>query len=57
MLVQNGAWQLSVLLGQDGAPEKLDATAQYILRAYQQNGPNIVSVFPFDLTGPPTPNP
>lgn len=55
--VQNGAWQLSVRLGQDGAPAELDATAQYMVRAYQQDGPNIVSVFPFDLAGPPTPKP
>jgi hypothetical protein len=55
--VQDGAWRLSVPLGQDGAPAGLDASAQYMVRAYQQNGPNIVSVFPFDLTGPPTPNP
>jgi hypothetical protein len=55
--VQNGAWQFSVLLGQDGAPAKLDATAQYMVWAYQQNGPNIASMFPFDLAGPPTPNP
>jgi len=55
--VQDGAWQLSVLLGQDGAPVELNATAQCMVRAYQQNGPNIVSVFPFDLAGPPTPNP
>lgn len=55
--VQDWAWQLSVSLGQDGAPAELDATAQYMVRAYQQNGPNIVSVFPFDLAAPPTPNP
>jgi hypothetical protein len=55
--VQKGAWQLSVRLGQDSAPAELDATAQYMVRAYQQGGPNIVSVFPFDLAGPPTPKP
>jgi hypothetical protein len=55
--VQDRAWQLSVRLGQDGAPAELDATAQYMVRAYQQNGPNIVFVFPFDLAAPPTPSP
>jgi hypothetical protein len=55
--VQNGVWRLSVLLGQNGAPAELDATAQYMLRAYQQNGPSIVAVFPFDLVGPPKPDP
>jgi hypothetical protein len=53
--IQSGVWQLSVSLGRDGAPTELDATARYMVRAYQQNGPNIVSVFPFDLAGPPTP--
>jgi len=55
--VQNRVWQLSVFLGQDGAPVELDAMAQYVLRAYQQNDPNVVVVFPFDLAGPPTPDP
>ena len=55
--VQEGAWQLTVPLGAGGAPKELDPTVQYMLRAYQPGGPNIVSVFPFDLAGPPTPNP
>ena len=55
--VQNGAWQISVHLGSGEAPADLDPSAQYMLRVYQQNGPDIVSVFPFDLAGPPTPKP
>jgi hypothetical protein len=53
--VQDGAWQLSVPLGRDGVPVELEDTAQYVVRAYQQDGPNIVAVFPFDLAGPPAP--
>jgi hypothetical protein len=55
--IQNGAWQFTVVLGQERSPVELNSTAQYMLRVYQQNGPNNVSVFPFDLAGPPTPNP
>jgi hypothetical protein len=55
--VQDGAWQLAVPLGAEGAPNELDPTAQYMLRAWLPGGPNIVSVFAFDLAGPPTPEP
>jgi hypothetical protein len=55
--VENGAWQLVVALGTGEAPAELDPSVQYMLRAFQHNGPNIVSVFPFDLAGPPTPEP
>jgi hypothetical protein len=55
VLVQNGVWQMSVRLGSDGVPAELDPSAQYMLRVYQQNGPDIVSVFAFDLAGPPVP--
>jgi hypothetical protein len=55
--VQSGAWQMRVLLGSGEVPAELDAAAQYMLRVYQQNGPDIVSVFAFDLAGPPMPEP
>lgn len=55
--VQDGAWALTVPLDQDGAPAELDPSAQYMVRVYQQGGPNTVSVFAFDLAGPPTPAP
>ena len=57
VMVESGAWQMSVPLGSSGSPAELDPSAQYMLRVYQQNGPDIVSVFPFDLAGPPTPEP
>jgi len=52
--VQDGTWQLSVPLGEGLAPEALDSTVQYMLRAFLPGGPNIVSIFPFDIAGPPT---
>ena len=55
--VENGMWQLLVRLGTGEVPAELDRSAQYMLRVYQQNGPNIVAVFAFDLTEPPTPQP
>lgn len=42
--VQNGTWQLLVPLGRDGAPPKLDATARYVVRAYQRHSPDVVSM-------------
>jgi hypothetical protein len=55
--VQAGTWQETVRLGESGAPAGLEPGAQYMVRVYQQNGPNVVSVFAFDLAGPPTPAP
>ena len=55
--MQDGAWQMTVPLGTGEVPAELDPAAQYMLRVFQQNGPDIVSVFAFDLTGPPTPQP
>jgi hypothetical protein len=52
--VQEGTWQLSVPLAEGLTPEALDPTVQYMLRAFLPGGPNIVSVFPFDIAGPPT---
>jgi hypothetical protein len=55
--VESGAWQMAIQLGTSEVPAELDPSAQYMLRVYQQNGPDIVSVFPFDLAGPPAPEP
>lgn len=55
--VQDGVWQMIVPLGTGEVPVELDPAAQYMLRVFQQNGPDIVSVFAFDLSGPPTPQP
>jgi hypothetical protein len=54
--VDSGAWQLVVPLGAGQAPAALDPDAQYMLRAFLPGGPNIVSVFAFDLAGPPAPD-
>ena len=53
-LVQESAWELSVKFGEGLAPETLDPTTQYMLRTFLPGGPDIVSVFPFDIAGPPT---
>jgi hypothetical protein len=55
--VENGTWQMVVRLGEGAVPEELDRSAQYMLRVFQQGGPNIVAVFAFDLAGPPTAEP
>lgn len=51
--VAGGRWQLVVPLGTGQAPARLDPDAQYMLRAFLPGGPAIVSVFAFDLSGPP----
>lgn len=53
--VSDGLWVLSVDLENEGQEISLDPDVQYLIRVYQQNGPNIVSTFPFDLTPPPGP--
>jgi hypothetical protein len=50
--VQDDRWSLTVLLEPGQAPEP---GVQYMLRAYQPGGPNIVATFPFDLDAPPLP--
>jgi hypothetical protein len=57
MRVGNGTWQMVVRLGEGEVPGELDRSAQYMLRVYQQNCPDIVAVFAFDLAGPPTAEP
>jgi hypothetical protein len=57
VVVEDGTWQMAVPLGANGAPAELDRSAHYMLRAFQQGGPDVVSVFAFDLSGPPTPAP
>jgi hypothetical protein len=52
--VDNDAWQMVVMLGTGEVPAALDQSAQYTVRVYQQNGPDIATVFAFDLVGPPT---
>jgi hypothetical protein len=51
--VQEGVWELTVPL-EPG--QRLQAGVQYMVRAYQPGGPNVVASFPFDLDTPPTPS-
>jgi len=55
--VEGGAWQMVVPLGASGIPAQLDPSAEYVLRVFQQNSTDVVTVFAFDLAGPPIPNP
>jgi hypothetical protein len=57
LAVENGAWRMIVPLGTGRVPAQLDPSAQYMLRVFEQNGPDVVAVFAFDLAGPPTPLP
>jgi hypothetical protein len=46
-----------VFLGQDGAPERLDAALMYELQAWHQGQPSASVAFFFDLAGPAKPGP
>jgi len=49
---EQGEWELVVPLG---AGQELQPGVQYMVRAYQPGGPNVVATFPFDLNAPPAP--
>ena len=49
--IQNGMWEQVILLESNHA---LQTGVQYMVRAYQPGGPNIVSTFQFDLGAPPS---
>lgn len=52
--VKNSQWQLTVQLGENGAPQDLDESAQYAIRAWYKDDRTIAAQhFPFDLQGPP----
>jgi hypothetical protein len=55
--VQQGEWQITVALGQGGAPAELDRSSMYEVLAWPQGQPSTRLGFPFDLAGPPTPQP
>lgn len=48
--IQEGSWKQVVVLEPDQA---LQPNVQYMIRAYQSGGPDIVATFPFDLNSPP----
>jgi hypothetical protein len=53
--VQQGAWQMVVLLEQKGAPAHLEKALMYEIKAWQKGQPSTGVVFPFDLAGPVAP--
>jgi hypothetical protein len=52
--VKQGAWEFEVNLE---SPNMLQPGVQYQARAYRQGEPEQLSIFPFDLDGPPMPEP
>ncbi len=50
--VQDGTWKMVVWMGRDQVPPELDPSVQYMLRVFQQNGPDVVAVFALDLGEP-----
>jgi hypothetical protein len=55
--VRQGEWQIAVSLGQNGAPAELDGSSMYEVHAWQEGQPSTRLGFPFDLAGPPAPQP
>jgi hypothetical protein len=53
--VQEGQWEVSVKLGQEGAPGELDALIQHKLVVWSRDDPSVESEFWFDLSGSPSP--
>jgi hypothetical protein len=50
---QEGEWQITVAFAEAGAPDTLDDSAQYVLRAWASTDPTIkAEPFYFDLIGP-----
>jgi hypothetical protein len=52
-VIEQGAWERVVELE---AEQVLQPGVQYVVRAYQPGGPDIVATFAFDLDGPQDPN-
>jgi len=53
--IHDGGWEISAPLGANGAPEEMDASAEYVLHAWAQDAPSIIARFSFDLAGPAAP--
>jgi len=52
--VEDGRWEVSVPLGERGAPEALSEEKQYVLRVWARDDPSVQATpFWFDLSGPP----
>lgn len=51
----NGAWSLSVTLGERGGPPELNPDTDYTLYVWLRDDPAVATAFPFDLSGPAAP--
>jgi hypothetical protein len=50
--VQDGQWQISVRLGENGAPENLEVGPLYVIEVWEDGNPSVMAEFHFDLIGP-----
>lgn len=53
--VQNGSWQITVRLGENGAPDALLVGPRYFFKVWEKDNPSVWGGIPFDLVGPPAP--
>ena len=51
--IEDADWEITVPLGQAGAPEELDPAVEYVVRAWREGAPTVETRFPFDLAPPP----
>jgi hypothetical protein len=55
ILAADGAWSLSVTLGERGGPPELNPATEYTLYLWLRDDPAVATAFPFDLSGPAAP--
>lgn len=55
ILAADGAWSLSVTLGERAGPPELNPATDYTLFLWLRDDPAVATAFPFDLSGPPAP--
>lgn len=51
--VQSGTWEITVPLGEKGAPKYLSMSTYYSFKVWEKDNPAVVVSSGFDLTGPP----
>jgi len=50
--VQNGVWEISVPLGENGAPKYLSMSTYYSFKVWEKDNPTVMAGSGFDLMGP-----
>lgn len=51
--VENGSWQITVRLGENGVPDALLVGPGYFFKVWEKDDPSVWGGIPFDLVGPP----